>query len=254
MITGPKPGVKVIENRTDPAYDAAFNDIKKTVREDGFCSIKEYLNFVNKHNACDEVLIPALQNAGYGFIKTNSLPDAPEQEVIVDLRYMAAAMLLIYSDNQFAMFNSVLKCLKVMHLIGGWDAAWPITQLGGLLSETYSTYGHNFTDMLLANNADLSKEDEKAIKLFALRQKSAMVELAKNETELTAVFRLCMVVMTIVNGDQRDAKLYRTHDQKAQDAYNYFWKAACKIRDRSRTKGVKSLYAHPEGCDCGHKH
>lgn len=255
MNISPKATVEVQEDhRTKPAYKEAFAELKKLIHDDGFCSGIEFKECATKHQISEDLLLQIMRQEGYGFVKSDSVSEMTTLEVLVDLRFLAAAMLLIYSDHEFASSNSVLKCAKIMHLVSTSEAAFPITCLGGLLSEIYTSYGHHFSFMAVAEKADLSTEDESKIIAFAERHKSAMDELAKHDTELTAVFHLCLAVMHLVNNGKADEKLLRTFHDEAS-AYNHFWKAACKVRDTALgDKYLKNSCGNCDSCGCDHNH
>lgn len=242
----------------DPKVEVTIDAIKQLVIAHGCVTIPEYLEMRIRNEVTDEQLLPLLQEAGYGFVKTSAVNAGLEQEVIMDLRYMAAAMLLIYSDPKFALSHSVLECLKTFYNYGSWEGAMCVTDT--LLADAYSAYGHHFSYMAMADNADLSEEATRGHSepgsiqsghsgMFT-RNLPALNELVKNEVELTAVFRLCFDTMYNVNSGQA-GKLYRTFHGESK-AYNYFWRMACKLRDNARCKLKQKQAAHK--CDelCTH--
>ena len=225
----PQPQVTVKPfHSIDPKVEAIVSEIKKIIADDGFATIPEYLELRDMYPVADEQLLPLLQEEGYGFVKTSAVNAELEQEVIVDLRYMAAAMLLIYSDPKFALSHSVLECLKTIYNYGSWEGAACVTDT--LLGDIYSVYGHHFSYMDMADNADLSDETTRGHSEpgsiqsghsgMIMRNLPALNELVKNEVELTAVFRLCFDTMYNVNSGQA-GKLYRTFHGESK-AYNYF--------------------------------
>ena len=255
----PQPQVTVkLIGAPDPKIEAFMTDFKEIVIVDGCMTIPEYLELRDRHEMTDEQLLPLLQEAGYGFVKTAAVNAELEQQVIVDLRYMAAAMLLIYSDPKFALTHSVLECIKTFYNYGSWGGAPCVSNT--LLEDTYSAYGHHFSYMAMADNADLSDEVQReqaragspqmGHSEMIARNLPALNELIKNEVELTAVFRLCFDTMYNVNSGQA-GKLYRTFHGESK-AYNYFWRMACKLRDNARGKLKQKQAAHK--CDelCTH--
>lgn len=240
----------------DPKIEEALHELKDVVTVQGCVVIPEYLEIRDRHELTDEELLPLLQESGYGFVKTASVNAELEQEVIVDLRYMAAAMLLIYSDPKFALSHSVLECIKTFYNYGSWSGAVCVTDV--LLEDTYSTYGHHFSYMAMADAADLSDEAHKGYgdpesitrghSEMVARNLPALNELIKDEEEFTAVFRLCLDVMTNVNSGQA-GKMYRTYRGEGK-AYSYFWRMACKLRDNARSK----LKQHVHQCDSNCTH
>lgn len=237
---------KLSNRRTSPELGLAINEIKVTVKEDGFYSIREYLDLVEERKLSDELLLPALQEAGFGFVKTFAVNKETEQEVIVDLRYVAAAMLLIYADNNFAKNNSVFKYVRLLHAVSTWAAAFPMVALTGLLADIYGSYGHHFSISKMADVADLTNEDEKEIEKFAVRNSHPMHNLSQHDEELTQVFHLCLRTMDAVNnnvdvhannedyspGAVCGYEVYR--NMKNPKAYNHFKRAAVKILDKHR--------------------
>ena len=57
-------------SRTDPAVWSIINSIKAVVAEYGFCNVAQYHDCrILKREIPDEVLLPVLQEEGYGFVK-----------------------------------------------------------------------------------------------------------------------------------------------------------------------------------------
>ena len=258
MNIAPQPQVTVKPHFSiDPEVETAIGEIKVLVTGYGCVTIPDYMEVRDRNEVTDEQLLPLLQEAGYGFVKTAAMNAELEQEVIMDLRYMAAAMLLIYSDPKFALSHSVLECLKTFYNYGSWEGAICVTDT--LLADAYSAYGHHFSYMAMADNADLSEESMRGYAEpgsiqhghsgMIARNLPALNELVKNEVELTAVFRLCFDVMNNVNSGQA-GKLYRTFRDESK-AYNYFWRMACKLRDNARGK-LKQAAAHKCDGNCTH--
>ena len=258
MNIAPQPQVTVKPHFSiDPKVETAIGEIKVLVTGYGCVTIPDYMEVRDRNEVTDEQLLPLLQEAGYGFVKTAAMNAELEQEVIMDLRYMAAAMLLIYSDPKFALSHSVLECLKTFYNYGSWEGAICVTDT--LLADAYSAYGHHFSYMAMADNADLSEESMRGYAEpgsiqhghsgMIARNLPALNELVKNEVELTAVFRLCFDVMNNVNSGQA-GKLYRTFRAESK-AYNYFWRMACKLRDNARGK-LKQAAAHKCDGNCTH--
>ena len=258
MNIAPQPQVTVKPHFSiDPKVETAIGEIKVLVTGYGCVTIPDYMEVRDRNEVTDEQLLPLLQEAGYGFVKTAAMNAELEQEVIMDLRYMAAAMLLIYSDPKFALSHSVLECLKTFYNYGSWEGAICVTDT--LLADAYSAYGHHFSYMAMADNADLSEESMRGYAEpgsiqhghsdMIARNLPALNELVKNEVELTAVFRLCFDVMNNVNSGQA-GKLYRTFRDESK-AYNYFWRMACKLRDNARGK-LKQAAAHKCDGNCTH--
>ncbi len=254
----PKPQVIVKPIQTvDPAVIAALDPLKQLVETNGYASIPEYLEWRECHELTDELILPMLQEMGYGFVKSAGVNPDLEQEVIVDLRYMAATMLLIYSDPKFALRHSVLECIKTFYSYGNWKGA--VCVYDQLLEEIYGAYGHHFSYMAMADNADLSDEAHDAYSdrdvvqrnhsNLVARNISALNELTKDEEVLTAVFRLCIDVMHIVNTGQAAGKMYRTYRGESK-VYNYFWRMACKLRDNARYNEKQTHRCGGDSC-CG---
>lgn len=254
----PQPQVTIKPHfSTDPKIEVAIDEIKVLVTGYGCVTIPDYMEVRDRNEVTDEQLLPLLQEAGYGFVKTTAVNSGLEQEVIVDLRYMAAAMLLIYSDPKFALSHSVLECIKTFYNYGSWGGAPCVSNT--LLEDTYSAYGHHFSYMAIADNADLSDEVQReqaragstqmGHSEMIARNLPALNELIKNEVELTAVFRLCFDTMYNVNSGQA-GKLYRTFHGESK-AYNYFWRMACKLRDNARGK-LKQATVHKCDGNCAH--
>lgn len=255
----PKPQVIVKPIQTvDPAVITALDSLKQIIETNGYASIPEYLEWRAHHELTDELILPMLQEMGYGFVKSAGVNPELEQEVIVDLRYMAATMLLIYSDPKFALRHSVLECVKTFYSYGNWKGAACVYDQ--LLEEVYSAYGHHFSYMAMADNADLSDEAHDAYSdpgiirrnhfNLVARNISALNELTKDEEVMTAVFRLCLDVMQIVNTGQAAGKMYRTYQGESK-VYSYFWRMACKLRDNARGK-LKQAAAHKRDGNCTH--
>lgn len=258
MSLTPQPQVTIKPHfSTDPKIEVAIDEIKVLVTGYGCVTIPDYMEVRDRNEVTDEQLLPLLQEAGYGFVKTSAVNAGLEQEVIMDLRYMAAAMLLIYSDPKFALSHSVLECLKTFYNYGSWPGG--VCVYDELVADAYAAYGHHFSYMAMADAADLSDEahatyadpdsHHRGHSNIVARNIPALNELVKDEAELTAVFRLCVDVMHIVNNGLATGKMFRTYHGDSK-AYNYFWRMACKLRDNAR---YKEKQAHPcggESC-CG---
>ncbi len=244
----PQPSVTVKPvSRTNPIVEQAIDEIKKKLNEDGFVTVQEYLVIQGHYQLPDEILLPALQQGGMGFVMTETIKDLPRQEVIVDLRYMAAAMLLIYSDDTYGFQNSVLKCLQRIYELASWEAAAAMHFHKGLVEETYGQYGHHFSDGTMADLADLSAESEELIEKQAKRHLSALTNLAKSEAELTQVYHLALDTMRTMN-DPRwtrgDLRLVwgRMHQFPKSEAYKHFWRTvANKIMVKNRPRYVANI-------------
>lgn len=239
--------------RTNPVVEMAMTEIKEVITEDGYASVADYKRLVEKYQLPDEILLPAMQHSGLGFVKTTAITDRPV-EVIVDLRYMAAAMLLVYSNDTWALKHSVLRYLEALHTVGTWRAAFPVMHHKGLLEDIYGAYGHHFTDMEMADNADLSLDDAADIHRMAERNVHAITELAKSDAELTEVFHLCLRAMDIVNAlnTQKQpqgyivASIERRHFDNPK-AYNHFWRLASdKILGPKRPVRKAAIAANKE--------
>lgn len=217
--------------RTNPIVEQAVLEIKEMLEEDGYATAGDYLLLVNKYQLPDEILLPAFQQSGLGFVKTSAINGQLEQEVIVDLRVIAAAMLLVYSDDEFALKHSVLDYLKALHSVGTWYAAFPLAHHKGLLEDIYGTYGHHFSDMRMADAAELALNNEAKINRMAERHVHAITELTKSDAELTEVYHLCLRTMDIVNNATdgvRTNKYDGIQHRKFENvkAYNHFWRLA----------------------------
>lgn len=207
--------------------------LKQLISEDGFVFTSDYVEWRDRYGFTDEVILPMLQDAGYGFINTAVVSPLPEREVIVDLRYMAAVMLLIYSYPEPELDHGVLECVKSFYRRGSWKGAGWIDDK--LIEDTYAAYSHHFTCAATVHIADLSEKgcSDTSSRLhtdIVARNISALNELVKDDEELTAVFQLCVGVMYIVNTSQ--CGRMRSPYKGNGNAYSYFWRAACKIRDR----------------------
>lgn len=252
-----KPSVTV--SRTNPIIDVAIGEIKKSIADEGFMVVSEYLECRDSFSLTDEILLPELQRAGYGFVKTTAAnPDLP-QEVIVDLRFIAASMLVIYSDPKYALHQSVLKTVHLLHRVAGSNETVLVSALNPLIQDTYEAYGHHFSYMSMADAAVIEEnqtEEEILIPYsFADRHKPALSELLKNEEELTAVYHLCVNTMLLVNNGQSDVKLPRTYrNNQPAKAYEYFWKSALKIMDRFRHEMKTGLGNSCSIPGCSHQH
>lgn len=244
-----KPSVTVEPiRRVNPIVEQAVNEIKAIIDENGYANQGDYIALLAQYRLTDEILLPAMQQMGLGFVKTGAIRGFVPQEMIVDLRYVAAAMLLVYSDDSFALKHSVLEYLKTLFGMGTWRTAFPTIHHTGLLDDVYAAYGHHFSDMAMADNAVLV-EDENAVNKMALRHVNAMTELAKSDAELTAVYHLALDTFRALNdpdfvaGTGRDRVRYAgswnapQHLNKADEsqAYNYFWRLALNkilVKDR----------------------
>lgn len=219
-----------------PETNAAIDGIKQGIAERGYVGVVEFKFLAEEQKLDEGELLLKLEEEGITFTKTSAIDSKLPTEVLVDMRYMAAAMMLIYSDRTFAKNHSVLKYLKMLFKISEWDAAFPLANVNPLLEDMYSDLGHNFTVMAVAEKADLSNEDESVIHKRAERYKHPMRELVKSDAELTAVYQLALRVMHIVNGriingrpGQRGDLTHRTFNEPK--AYNVFWTTAQKILD-----------------------
>lgn len=229
--------------RLDPDAIAAINKIKDTIAEYGFFSVEEFKELIEETGFAPMDLLFALQTEGILHVNTTGINKDLAQEVLVDVRPMAAAMLLIYSDKTFAKTNSVYKYLEMLFKIGEWKSAFPPIILHPLLRDTYEAYGHHFTDMVVAETADLSSENESIILSRAQRFVNPMRELMKSDTELTAVYELTIRTMDVLNGTMvNGAKAVRSSVQhrvfQKPKAYGVFWTAAQKVLD-NHAKRVK---------------
>lgn len=227
--------VKPIMSNT-PEVNAVIDEIKQQIEEHGYFGATEYISLVGRNNINGPNFLLKLEEEGITFVKTSAVDSKVPAEVLIDMRHMAAAMLLIYSERFFANNHSVLKYLKMLFKISEWDAAFPLANLNPLLEDMYGDLGHNFSVMAVAENANLSNEDESIILNKAKRYANPMRELVKSDAELTAVYQLALRTMRVVNGAtinnrpaQRGDVLHRTFNQPK--AYNTFWTAAQKVLD-----------------------
>lgn len=256
----PQPQVTVAPiKRTDPVLEEVVEEIKEIIKVEGFCTLQSYLACSQKYQVTDEVLLPVLQQAGLGFVKTSAVDPELPQEVIVDLRYISAAMLLIYSEQDYALHHSVLNCLTQFHDCGVQTSLFSINSLGNLLQEIYTAYGHHFSDMDMADRADFSSGKKDRTSAVIARHIHSLNELVRNDLELTAVYHLCIEVMFLVNNDQTHAKM-RLGYKNMPKAFHHFWRMACKIRDRGTARSIrrqinKSAAVHSCGdANCNHIH
>lgn len=238
-------GVRVVERtRINPAMHTAILEVKTVIAEDGFYSVSEFQNLAQKYKFTEETLLGALWEEGIWPVKTFAVNKEMEQEVLIDIRLMAAAMLMAYSDKSFGLRNSIYKFLELSFKISEWKGAFPVIVLTGLLKDIYSTHGHNFTDMAIAEAADLSHENEQTILDRATRISNPLRELVKSDTELTAVFQLALRTMDVANGTtingqtaNRSHVQFRRFDKPL--AYNVFWTSAQKVIDRHVKRNKK---------------
>lgn len=224
-----------------PALNEVIDKIKTTISEDGFYSVAEFKDIVQTTGLDAEELLMYLQHEGILYVKTLAANQELEQEVLIDIRPMAAAMLLAYSERGFALKNSVLKFVEKLYQLANWEGAYNVLYMQPLLQDMYEQYGHNFTVMDVAEAADLSNEDERLITERAQRHVSIMAELMKSDAELNAVYLLTRRTMDIVNG-----AIINSHKASRKDlqyrnftkpvAYNRFWTLAQNIIDRHYKK------------------
>lgn len=238
-------GIRVVERlRLTQEAQEAINKVKATIAEDGFFSIPEFKELMEQYQFSDDGLLGALWEEGIWPVKTFAVNKELEQEVLVDIRFMAAAMLLAYSDKSFGLRNSIYKYVELIFKISEWRGAFPTIALTGLLKDIYSTHGHNFTDQSVAEVADLSHENEQTILDRATRFSNPLRELVKSDTEMTAVFQLAMRTMDVANGTiingataNRSHVQFRRFDKPL--AYNVFWTSAQKVIDRHVKRNKK---------------
>jgi hypothetical protein len=225
----------------NPAINDVIDSIKTTITEDGFYSVAEFKELVQTTGINAEELLMYLQHEGILYVKTIAANQELEQEVLIDIRPLAAAMLLAYSERGFALKNSVYKFVEKLYQLGNWEWAYTILYMQPLLKDMYEQYGHNFTVSEVAEAADLSNEDERLIGERAKRHISIMSELMKSDAELTAVYQLARRTIDIVNGHvindhkaSRKDLQYRNFTKPV--AYNRFWTLAQDIIDRHYKK------------------
>lgn len=237
-------------NRTNPAIDLAVEEIKKITTEDGWASVSDYIKVKETHKLSNEILMTALQEAGFGFVSTKSVTNNEKViDVIVDLRIMAAAMLLVYSDDEWTLHHSVLRYLNALHTVGSWRAAFPVAHHSGLLDDVYGTYGYYFTDMAMADAAVLAVDDAPDIYRMAERHVHAISELSKSDKELTEVFHLCVRVFNVLNNAPDDkpipqllqSDIYHRSFENGK-AYEHFWRIAVnKVLVSNRHKRLENI-------------
>lgn len=220
------------------SFQMALSEVRATIEKDGYCSIREFKDIAEQHKVKDSAVLDTLLELGYTFVKTENADQRISQEVLVDLRYLAAAMLLIYSSDAYAKTNSVFEFVKGTYTYATWSAAFPMALRIPLLEDVYGAYGHHFTHMEIADNSVLVQPpDEELILKQVVRHSHALHELSKNDSELNAVFNLCVTTMRIVNNNLHDVHLSEIHrDFKGGIAYKHFWQLACKIVDKHRSK------------------
>jgi hypothetical protein len=223
-------------SRLDPELAATVNAIKTTIATEGYYGINEFKQMVQLTGYSPEGLLMYLEEEGITHVLTTAVNKDVTQEVLVDVRQMAAAMLLIYSDKSYAKNNSVFKYLKTLFGIGGWESAFELMLLDPLLHEMYEQHGHNFTYMKIAENANLFNEEDSAIVNRAERFVNPMRELVKSDAELTAVYHLAKRVMDVVNGVSINGHYGTRKDVQYRNfkdpvAYPKFWVAAQTILD-----------------------
>lgn len=244
----PESGVRVVERtRINPAIHQAIDEVKKVIAEDGFYGVPEFKDLAAKYQFTEETLLGAMFEEGIWPVKTAAVNNELPQEVLIDIRLMAAAMLLAYSDKSFGLRNSIYKYVELTFKISEWRGAFPVIALTGLLKDIYGIHGHNFTDQAIAEAADLSHENEQTILDRATRYSNPLRELVKSDVELTAVYQLAMRTMDVANGTTINGmKADRSHVQFRRFdkpiAYNTFWTAAQKVIDRHVKRSKKHLH------------
>lgn len=234
--------------RTNPIVEQALGEIMAIIKEDGFADATEFMTVAHKYQMSENILIPGLQQKGVTFVRTEPYATQPVQEVLVDLRYIAAAMLLVYSDNEFALNNSVLDYLRACHTVATWPAAFPVAHHPHLLEDTYGMWGHLFTDMAMANTANIAQGRLTAINAMAERHSHALHELSKSDAELTEVFHLALQTFDLLNNQPvvKPGKLELTQKSRLQlgsnCAYRHFWRVATtKVLSPYRAKRFANI-------------
>lgn len=245
----PEPNVIVKPfSRLDPTAKALITNIKNRINEESFMTAAEFKQHMEPTPFLPENILTHLEEEGITYITTAIAEnDGRTQEVLVDIRQMAAAMLLIYSDTNFAKKNSVLKYLRALFIGAGWQSAFQLMLNDPLLDDMYAQHGHNFTWMKIAESADLSGEDVQLIEKRAARFMNPLRELIKSDAELTAVFQLCKRVMDVTNDVMINGHLATRKDVEFRHfsnpiAYNGFWVAAQKVLDQHAKAVKKSLH------------
>jgi hypothetical protein len=243
-----EPSVRaVLRTRLNPAIHQAIDEVKATITEDGFFGVPEFKEVAAKHQFSEETLLGALWEEGIWPVKTLAANKDLEQEVLVDMRFMAAVMLLAYSDKNFGLRHSVFKFVETIYKISEWRGAFPVIILHGLMKDMYGTHGHNFTDQSIAEEANLTHEDEKVILERARRHTQILRELVKSDAELTAVFQLAMRTMDVANATTINGHTATRADVQFRRfekplAYNAFWTAAMKVVDRHVKRSKSKLH------------
>lgn len=222
--------------RTDPNVADVVDSVTKTVSNFGYCTAEEFQYFIDENKIAAEPVLEVLRETGFAFLKT--VVDDPQnpREIVVDLRPLAASMLLIYSDPQYALRHNVLRYVKLIYLNAAWNGGRETWGHHTLLDDMYSSFGHFFTNMKMAEVADLSEASEHVAVAQAKRHVHAINELVKDEEELTAVYLLTIHLTSALNlGHTFDAvrhhRFSSTHEMKA---YPRFWRVANNIINNLR--------------------
>lgn len=227
-----------------PAFIMAVDKVIETIREDGYCNIPQFKHLVEGADVSPEKAISYLMNLGYGVVKTSAFDGNTPQEVMVDYRMMAAAMLLIYADGDYAKSNPVLDFVKGCYTYGTWHAAFPVTRNIRLLEDMYAQEGHLYSVSEVADNAVLRvPTDEDYIYNRVNRHSYALHELARNDRELNAVWELAITTFEAVNdfddvGAQQHVLMKRIYKSKGSKAYKHFYRHAVSLFDKAADKAT----------------
>lgn len=221
-----------------PAFITSINKVIHTIREDGYCNIPQFKDFVEGSDISPEAALNYLYNLGYSHVKTSALDDHTPQEALVDYRPMVAAMLLAYTDGDYATKHPVLDFVKGSYTYATWPAAFPVALRIKLLEDMYAQEGHFFSVSAVADNAILVEpKDEDYIYQRVVRHSHALYELTKSESELTAVWHLGIELFRVANNSNFPLNVHKYWSVKVpilkgSKAYNHFYRLANDLLDK----------------------
>lgn len=218
--------------RSSKEFKEIYNSIKTTVIENGYITIEEFKAMEGAAGALP--LLAALQEEGIVHVKSDTMA-----EVLVDIRLMVAGMLIAYSHPTYAKTNLVLDYLRhVFNNVYPGTNHRIIIERSNLLDRAYRQVGHNYTLSKVAERSVINNiaSESNAYDLFD-RSVSVLKVLSRNDSDLTAVYRLAKVSFDYANG-LANGNVHGLHrkNQEPNSTFNHFHQLASKMINKHRPR------------------
>lgn len=220
--------------KTSKEFKELFDAVKLSIAQNGICSITGFKEIIEGNDIDAGELLGTLQEQGIVYTKVDGYG-----EVLVDIRLMVAAMLIAYSHKSYAKTNLVMDFVSLVFDIYSKGDVRLYSTTCEVLSQAYIQIGHNYTLSKVAENAVINhkQSESNAWELYTGSNRSALTTLARNDADLTAVYRLAKHAFDVANGWVKGSVAgMRRNNPESNSTYNHFHELAANMINKHKPR------------------